>query len=112
MFFQLPRDRTGSGQSPCPMKSSYDLAMERLAKSDPDKGRALTPAQKARLAELDAIYKGRIAEREIFLRQKLHEALASGKADEADKIRPQMAGERARLEEERDAEKEKARRAT
>ncbi len=92
------------------MKSAYELAMERLAKSDPDKGRALTPAQKARLAELDAIYKGKVAEREIFLRQKLGEALADGKADEAEKIRGQMAGERTRLEEEREAEKDKARR--
>jgi len=93
------------------MKSAYELAMERLAKSDPAAGRAVTPAQKARLAELDALYKGKIAEREIFLKQKLNEALAAGNADEAGKVRAQLAGERARLEEERDEEKEKARRA-
>jgi Spy/CpxP family protein refolding chaperone len=93
------------------MKSAYELAMERLAKSDPAAGRALTPAQKARLAELDALYKGKIAEREIFLKQKLNEALAASNADEAEKVRAQLAGERTRLEEERDEEKEKARRA-
>ncbi len=92
------------------MKSAYDLAMERLAKSDPAAGRALTPAQKARLAELDAIYKGKIAEREIFLKQQLNNALAAGQADDAAKIRAQLAGERALLEEEREAEKDKARR--
>jgi hypothetical protein len=92
------------------MKSAYDLAMERLAKSDPAAGRTLTPKQKARLAELDAIYKGKVAEREIFLRQKLDEALAAGKGEEAQKISAQSAQERARLEEERDAEKEKVRR--
>ena len=91
------------------MKSAYDLAMERLAKSDPEKGRALTPAHKARLAEQDKIFQGKIAEREIFLRQKLDEALSAGKADEIEKIRVQLASERARLEEERDAEKEKIR---
>ncbi len=93
-----------------PMKSAYELAMERLAKSDPAAGRALTPAQKARLAELDALYQGKLAEREIFLRQKLHEALAAGNREEADKIRTQAAQEKARIEEEREEEKEKARR--
>ena len=92
------------------MKSAYELAMERLAKSDPDAGRPLTPAQKSRLAELDAIYKGKIAEREIFLKQKLNEALVAGQADEAGKVRAQLATERARLEEEREAEKTRARR--
>ncbi len=91
------------------MKSAYDLAMERLAKSDPHAGGTITPAKKARLAELDAIYKGKIAEREIFLRQKLNEALAAGKADEATQVRAQMGSERTRLEEEREAEKDKVR---
>src|SRR5471030_2134677 len=81
------------------MKSSYDLAMERLAKSDPSAGRALTSAQKTRLAELDKVFKGKIAEREIFLRERLDEALAAGKADEIEKIRVELASERARLEE-------------
>ena len=49
------------------MKSAYELAMERLAKSDPAKGKPLTAAQKARLAELDRVYQGKWAEREIFL---------------------------------------------
>lgn len=92
------------------MKSAYELAMERLAKSDPDGGAKLTPEQKARLAEIDLVYKGRIAEREIFLKKKLDEALADGALDESEKIRAQLAGERVRLEEEREAEKERARR--
>ena len=92
------------------MKSAYDLAMERLAKSDPAGGRGLTAGQKARLGEVDKLYQGKIAEREILLRQRLNEARAAGKADEVEKIRPQLAAERARLEEEREAEKEKVRR--
>lgn len=92
------------------MKSAYELAMERLAKSDPSGGRTLTPEQKARLAEIDRIYQGKLAEREIFLKKQLDEALAAQNFDEADKIRKQIAGERTRLEEEREDEKERVRR--
>lgn len=91
------------------MKSAYELAMERLAKSDPA-AKALTPEQKARLAEIDRVYQGKTAEREIFLKQKLNAALAEQKLDEADQIRQQIAGEKARLEEEREDEKERVRR--
>jgi len=92
------------------MKSAYELAMERLAKSDPDAGAKLTPEKKARLAEIDLVYKGKIAEREIFLKKRLEEVLAEGPFDEIEKIRSQMAGERARLEEDREDEKERVRR--
>lgn len=91
------------------MKSAYELAMERLAKSDPSAGRALSPEQKQRLAEIDRVYKGKQAEREIFLQQQLQQAYAAQKADEIEKIKQQMASEKARLEEERDAEKDKVR---
>ncbi len=92
------------------MKSAYELAMERLAKADPSAGKSLTAEQKTRLAELDRVYKGKAAEREIFLKKQLNEALAEGNADEADKVRQQLASEKARFEEERDAEKERVRR--
>ena len=91
------------------MKSAYELAMERLAKSDPSTG-SLKPEQKARLAEIDRVYQGKLAEREIFLKQQLGEALAARNLDEADKIRKQIASEKARLEEEREEEKERVRR--
>ncbi|QYM78286.1 ComEC/Rec2 family competence protein [Horticoccus luteus] len=93
-----------------PMKSAYELAMERLAKSDPDAGKPLTTEQKARLAEIDRLYKGKLAEREIFLKKQLNDVLADGKADEAEKVQQQLVSERARLEEERDGEKERVRR--
>jgi hypothetical protein len=93
------------------MKSAYELAMERLAKSDPTAGRPLTPEKKGRLAEIDRVYRGKIAEREIFLKKQLNDAFADQKADEAEKIQKQLANERARLEEERDEEKERVRRA-
>lgn len=92
------------------MKSAYELAMERLAKSDPDVAKPLTAQQKTRLSEIDQVYQGKIAEREIFLRQKLDQALAGGDAEEADQVRRQMSAEKIRLEEEREEEKERVRR--
>ncbi len=91
------------------MKSAYELAMERLAKSDPA-DRPLSAEKKARLAEIDRVYQGKSAEREIFLQQQLKSALGDQKFDEADKIRKQMAGEKARLSEECEEEKERVRR--
>ncbi len=91
------------------MKSALELAMERLSKSDPDSSRPVTPEQRARLAEIDRTYQGRIAEREIFLKQQLNQALAAGQGEEAQKIRQQASSEKARLEEDRESEKERVR---
>lgn len=91
------------------MKSAYELAMERLAKAD-GATRPLSAEQKQRLAEVDRVYQGKIAEREIFLKQQLDSALAKQELDEADQLRKQIAGEKARLEEERESEKERIRR--
>jgi hypothetical protein len=93
------------------MKSAYELAMERLAKSDPDAARPLSAEQKQRLAEIDRVYQGKIAEREIFLKQQLETALGAQQFDEADKLRQQITREKSRLEEERDDEKERVRQA-
>ncbi|MDX2186122.1 MAG: hypothetical protein SFV32_04245 [Opitutaceae bacterium] len=92
------------------MKSAYELAMERLAKSDPNANKPLTPEQKEQLAEIDRVYKGKLAEREIFLKQQLDAALTEGSAEAVRAVEKQIASERARLEEERDAEKERVRR--
>lgn len=91
------------------MKSAYELAMERLAKSDPSANKPLSPEQKSRLADIDRVYQGKTAEREIFLQKQLNEALAAGNAEEADKIRQQLANEKARLQEEREEEKDRVR---
>ena len=92
------------------MTSAYELAMERLAKNDPG-AVPLTGEQKTRLAEIDRVYQGKIAEREIFLKQQLATALREQNLDEAEKIRKQVGSERTRLEEERENEKERVRRA-
>ncbi len=91
------------------MKSAYELAMERLSKSDPQSAEALTPEKRARLAEVDRVYLGKIAERDIFLKQRLEQALAGQDADAVEKIRTQIASERTRLEEDREAEKDRIR---
>ena len=75
-------------------------------------GAPLSTEKKARLAEIDTVYKSRIAEREIFLKQQLEAALTEGKVDDLEKIRAQIVAERARLEEEREDEKERVRRST
>ena len=92
------------------MKSAYELAMERLAKSDPDAGKPLSAEQKDRLAEIDRVYQGKLAEREIFLKKQLNDAYADQKGEEVQKIKQQIVSERARLEEEREEEKERVRR--
>ena len=91
------------------MKSAYELAMERLAESDPSSAKPLTNAQKAKLAEIDTVYQGKIAEREIFLKQKLNEARVNRDLDAIEALRPQIASERKRLEAECEDEKERVR---
>ncbi|MEO5960263.1 MAG: hypothetical protein ABIZ49_07650 [Opitutaceae bacterium] len=91
------------------MKSAYELAMERLAKSDPAGSAPLTPEKKSRLAEIDRVYKGKLAEREIFLKKQLEEAFSAQKFEDAEKIKKQLVHERARLDEEREEEKERVR---
>ena len=91
------------------MKSAYELAMERLSKADAGSRKVLTAEQRSRLAEIDRVYKGKVAEREIFLKQQLDQALTGTDADEVEKIRKQMASEKARLEEDREAEKDAVR---
>src|ERR1700678_4217630 len=91
------------------MKSAYELAMERLSKSDPASSRPITPEQRKRLADIDRVYQGKLAEREIFLKQRLEQALSGRDADEVDKIKKQIASEKGRLEEDRESEKERVR---
>ena len=93
----------------CRMKSAYELAMERLAKSDPAGSVPLSAEQKARLAEIDRVYKGKLAEREIFLKKQLDDALSAQKFDDAEKIKQQLTSERARIEEECESEKNRVR---
>jgi actin-related protein len=91
------------------MKSAYELAMERLAKADPSAGKALTSEQKKKLEAIDTTYQSKIAERMIFLDEKLNHALREGDAEEVEKIQKQKQSEKSRLEDDRESEKDKLR---
>jgi hypothetical protein len=87
------------------MKSSYELAMERLNKNAP--AAKLTDEQKKQLSELEAKYKAKIAEREIFLKGNLAGAAAKGDREAYAQLEKEMVSERkslqAKLEEEKEA---------
>ncbi|MBC2605964.1 hypothetical protein [Pelagicoccus albus] len=92
------------------MKSAYELAMERLAASEGER-EPITEETKAKLAEIDEKYRAKIAEREVFLTPKLVAARSQGNFSEAEAIQKQLVNEKARLEEEREEQKEKVRNA-
>ena len=89
------------------MKSAYELAMERLNRQSPTA--KLTAAQKEQLADLESRYKAKVAEREISLTDAINAALAKGDLEEAEKVRGDLAHEKARLAEELEGKKEAVR---
>jgi hypothetical protein len=89
------------------MKSAYELAMDRLAKSSP--ATKLTDAKKKELAELDSRYAAKIAEREIFLKGELAAAAAKGDGEAYAQIEKQLTSTRKTLAAELEEKKEKAR---
>ena len=88
------------------MKSSYELAMERMG-GDDDK--PLTDEQKQKIAEIDSKYKAKIAERKIFLEKNLSDVQAQGNEEEIELVRRQLNDEVANLEAKSEAEKDKIR---
>jgi len=92
------------------MKSSYELAMERLGKSAP--GTKLSDEQKKQLAELNSKYAAKIAEREIFLKGELGAAAAKGDAEAYAQIEKQLVSERKTFQAELEEKKEQVRRQT
>jgi hypothetical protein len=89
------------------MKSAYELAMERLNKTAPSA--KLTDEQKKELAELDALYAAKIAEREIFVKGELAKASANGDAEAMEQIEKQLLSDRKSLRAELEEKKEKVR---
>jgi hypothetical protein len=87
------------------MKSSYELAMERLNKTAP--AVKLSAAQKKALAELDSVYAAKIAGREIALNGQI-----AGSAEDFEKeesLREQLVNERRKLQAELEEKKERVR---
>ena len=89
------------------MKSSYELAMERMG--DDGKIKPLTDEQKKKIADVDTKYKAKIAERKIFLEKSLSDAIEQHNHEEAEIIRRQLADEIVSLEGKAEVEKEKIR---
>ncbi len=89
------------------MKSAYELAMERLEQQSPTA--KLSDAQKAEIAEIDSLFKAKIAEREVFLRDQLTKAQAAGKYQEIEELEQELARELRRLNADCEAKKEKVR---
>jgi len=86
------------------LKSSFDLAMERMAK----KGEGIAPLsddQKKAMAEIACRTKAKIAEIEILYGKKIAEALEAGDKDKASKIEEEKRFEINRLREREDSER-------
>ena len=93
-----------------PLKSSFELAMERLRKGDADAGierRPLTEAQKAAIGEARNFCDAKIAEQEV-----LHHSRLRGTFDPAERatLEEQYRRDRERFLSEREAKIEKIRR--
>jgi len=89
------------------MKSAYELAMERLNKSAPVE--KLNEQQKKQIAELNEKYQAKIAEREIFLKDKISAAAGKGAFEEVEELEKQLVSERKALNGELEEKKEAVR---
>ena|SRR6185295_18610115 len=92
------------------LKSSYELAMERLRKSDEAAGierKPPTEEQKASIAEIRNFYEAKIAEQEVLYHSKLR---AVADPAEREELERGYRRERERLASERDNKIEKIRR--
>ena len=90
------------------MKSAYELAMERLNKSS-GPSKPLTAEQKAKLADIDSLYRSKIAEKELFLNPKIQEAKMQGDVGALESLQKQLRVDTQKLKDEMESEKEKVR---
>jgi hypothetical protein len=89
------------------MKSSYELAMERLSKSSP--AVKLTDKQKKDLAEIDSKYAAKLAERELLLKDEMKKAAEKGDYEAMAQLEKQLASDRKSIEADKEEKKEKLR---
>lgn len=89
------------------MKSAYERAMERFGGDEPEN--KLSDEQKAELAEVTEKYKAKIAEKELFLGDLIRKASDTGNFGEIAELEEQRRREIAKLEKDREEEKEKIR---
>jgi hypothetical protein len=91
------------------MKSSYELAMERLSKGSPTV--KLTAQQKKDLAEIDSKYAAKLAERELLLKDEFKKAAEKADYETMAQLEKQLASDRKNIEAEKEEKKEKLRQA-
>jgi hypothetical protein len=91
------------------MKSSYELAMERLGKSSPTV--KLTAEQKKEIAELESKCAAKVAERELLLKDEIVKAIDKGDAEAVAQLEKQLNSDRKTLRAECEEKKEKVRNA-
>jgi len=89
------------------MKSSYELAMERLNKTAP--ATKLSADQKKRIAELEAKCKAKIAEREMALKDEISAAASAGEFEKIEQLQQQLAIERKKLQTDLEDKKQQVR---
>ena len=86
------------------MKSSYELAMERLNKTAP--ATKLSAGQKKQIAELEIKSKAKVAERELALKDEIMKAANAGEGEKVEQLQQQLTHERKTLHAELEAKKE------
>ena len=89
------------------MKSAYELAMERLSKSQPTV--KLTEKQKAEIADLESRYAAKIAQEEIMLKEQIAEAAQQGDWEKQQELERRLVAERKKLQGDLEEKKESVR---
>jgi hypothetical protein len=89
------------------MKSSFELAMDRLNKASPTI--KLSDKQKKELAEIDSVYAAKVAERELLIKDEMTKAAAKGDIQELEQLEKQRVSNRKTLEAEKEEKKAKIR---
>jgi hypothetical protein len=89
------------------MKSSFELAMERLNKFAPTV--KLNTAQTAKMAELEAKAKAKSAEREIASRDEVAQAAAAGEYEKVESLQQQLVSDRKKIQADLEEKKEAVR---
>jgi rRNA maturation endonuclease Nob1 len=89
------------------MKSAYELAMERLEKESPTL--KLSPEQKAEIADIESIARAKVAEKELFLKEQISKAMASGDYESVQQLERQLGVEVRSIQSDAEEKKERVR---
>ncbi len=89
------------------MKSAYELAMERLGAASPPV--KLTAEQKSRIAELESVYKAKIAQEDLACREDLSRLDPGSDPSKGEERRALYLEQKRRLELELEDKKERVR---